>query len=190
VRAVNRVPRAKRRGSRGQALGELALVGILLIVLLVGTGQFGVLYYDTMSIDTAAREAARVASENPGGSGVFSSPNSPTSPGSHTCTGTGDTNVGCQAAYNSTHSGTLGGLINTANLSVTLQGSTFSGSSPAVCPEGGGTSDGVVAATVSYNAPVFVPIVEQLIATPGHTYRTVTATVSLRVDPCNSTLGR
>src|SRR5438132_6334970 len=129
MRAVRSVSRMQRRASRGQAIGELALVAIVIVVLLVGPAQFGILYCATMSTDTAAREAARVASENPGSTGVFSSPNSPTAPGSHACTGSGDSNIACQAAYNSTHSGGLGGLINSAKLAVSLAGSTFTGGS-------------------------------------------------------------
>ena len=50
-------------------------------------------------------------------------------------------------------------------------------------------SDGEVIVTVSYNAPVFVPLLGALLSTPGHSYRTVTATARVRVAPCNETKG-
>jgi hypothetical protein len=171
---------------------EFALGATLLVVVLVGTAQVGLLYYDGIAVDTAAREAVRVASENPAGSTIFA-PN-PNAPGSHPCTVGGDVstdpNVVCQAAYKSTHSGTLGGLINPALLTVTITGSTVSGVAATTCSQtNAGSSDGLVTVTVSYNAPIFVPFVDKIFASPGQTYRTLTATVQIRVEPCNVTQG-
>jgi hypothetical protein len=160
---------------------------VVLTVLLVGAAQVGVIYYDSLSVATAAREAARVASENPQSSGLFSSPNSPSAPGAHTCAGAGDSNVVCAAAYKSTYQ--PGALLDPTQLAVRLQGSVFSGSAPASCPAGSSTSDGVVTVTASYNVPIFVPLLNQVLATPNQSYRTVTTTVSVRVEPCDVTVG-
>jgi Flp pilus assembly protein TadG len=55
--------RSRRR--RGQALVEVALTAPFLLVLLAGGAQLGTIAYGMVSVDTAAREGARVASENP-----------------------------------------------------------------------------------------------------------------------------
>ncbi len=69
VRAVNRSRRPGRRTAIGQSLVELALIGPLLLVLIVGGAQVGALVYGGISVATAAQEAARVASEQPINSG-------------------------------------------------------------------------------------------------------------------------
>jgi Flp pilus assembly protein TadG len=50
---------------RGQALIEMALIAPFLLMLLGGATQIGTIAYGLVSVDTAAREGARVASENP-----------------------------------------------------------------------------------------------------------------------------
>ena len=178
------------RRQAGQAMSEFAVAGTVLITLLVGIAQMGVIYYALLSVQSGSREGARVASENPGDTGLFSGANSPTSPGSHVCTGTGDPIKACKAVFNSTHSGTSGGLITPANLTVTLTGSAFPGSTAAKCPGNTGTSDGVISVVVSYNAPIFVPLLGGALSTGGNgTYRTVTSTVQTRVEPCINTNG-
>jgi len=178
--------RTSRRGSRGQALLELSLAAVLLVVLLVGSAQVGLLYYDQEAVATGAREAAVIAAENPGDTGLFAAPATPTN---HTCTGSTDPIKACAAAFNSTHGGALGGLIDPTTFSVTLTGTTYSGSSPVQCAGNKGTSDGVVAAAVSYNAPVFVPFLNLVFSSPGHTYRTLSSQVTIRVYPCSVTSG-
>jgi hypothetical protein len=179
-----------QRGQRGQALSEFAIAGTILITLLVGLAQMGVIYYALLSVQSGSREGARVASENPGDTGLFSGANSPTSPGSHTCTGTGDPIKACKAVFNSTHGGAAGGLITPANMTVTLTGSTFPGSTGAKCPGNTGTTDGQVKVVVSYNAPIFVPLLGSALSTAGNgSYRTVTSTVQTRVEPCINTNG-
>lgn len=193
MRAVIVARRQSRRRPRGQALVELSLTAAILVVLLVGSAQVGLLYYDQMSVATGAREGAVIAAEAPGNTGLFSSPNTPGDPGTHTCTGPADPIMACAAAYNSTHNGTFGGLIDPTALSVTLAGAVYANSSspppsPTQCA-GKGTSDGTVTVTVSYNAPIFVPIVGAVLATSGHAYRTMTAQVTIRVEPCDVTNG-
>jgi Flp pilus assembly protein TadG len=50
------------RGDRGAALVEFALVGMLLVVLLFGTVEFGLAWQDRNVVETTARAGARVAS--------------------------------------------------------------------------------------------------------------------------------
>ena len=82
--------RARSR-SRGVALVETAIVLPVLLLLLGGAGQIGAITYGNVTVDTAAREAARVGSENPH-TALDVLPSSP-----YTCTST-DTYAVCQAA--------------------------------------------------------------------------------------------
>jgi len=50
-----------RRGKKGQAVVELALVVPVLLLLLLGIAEFGRLYGAYLTIEQAAREGARVA---------------------------------------------------------------------------------------------------------------------------------
>lgn len=56
----------RRRGScqSGQAVVELALVSVLLLLLALGAVQFGILYGVWLRVEHAAREGARYASIN------------------------------------------------------------------------------------------------------------------------------
>jgi Flp pilus assembly protein TadG len=72
MRALSRRrPAARRRRAGGQALVEVALVLPVLAVLLVGGAQIGALLYGQVTLDTATREGARVASQHPNTSGAF-----------------------------------------------------------------------------------------------------------------------
>jgi Flp pilus assembly protein TadG len=182
--------RAKLKGaSRGQAVTEFALIAIVLVMLLIGAAQLATIYYALVSVDTAAREGARVASEQPGNTTLFSSPNSPGSPGSHTCTtGAGQPNA-CKAVFNSTRK-SLGGIINANNMDATLTGSTYPSVTATTCPQTGtGTSDGLVTVAVSYDAPIFLPIIGPMLSTNGTNHHTVKASVQIRVEPCINTNG-
>ena len=90
----------RRRGRRGQALLEVALASPLLIVMLVGGAQFGSIAFGQVTVDTAAREGARTAIENPVSSlGSFFSTSGPTS---MTCSGQPSySNAICQAVLDS-----------------------------------------------------------------------------------------
>jgi Flp pilus assembly protein TadG len=186
-----RAAHVRRGRARGQAISEFALLAVVLLTFLVGIAQVGLLYYDQMSVDTGAREAGRVAAENPGNTVLFSGAYTPSSPrtSAYVCSGSGDAILTCRAAYTSTNNGALGGLINPANLVVSFSGAVYPGGSPVVCSQGTGTSDGEVIVSVSYNAPVFVPLLGALLSTPGHSYRTLTASARVRVAPCNETKG-
>ena len=60
------------RRTRGQALVEFALVLPVLAVLLMGGAQVGALLYGQITLDTAARDGARAASQQPNQSQAFS----------------------------------------------------------------------------------------------------------------------
>lgn len=54
------------RGERGTASLELALVGPVLMLLIVGVLQFGLWYHARQVVQTASQEAARVAAAEQG----------------------------------------------------------------------------------------------------------------------------
>ena len=174
-----------RSNSRGQALTEFALAATILLTLLVGVAQVAVIYFALVAVDTAAREGARVASEQPGNTTTFSSP---LAGGSHTCTTASSEPNACKAVYNSTRSA-LGGLIKESNLNTTIVASVFPGAwPPAACAQPPkGPSDGFVTVRVAYDVPIFVPIVGSLLSTGGTNHRTVASTVEMRVEPCINT---
>ena len=57
--------RRRRVGAAGQAMVELAILAPLLIALTTGATQVGSIAYSDVTVDTAAREGARIASEAP-----------------------------------------------------------------------------------------------------------------------------
>jgi len=63
---------SRRPRGRGQALVEFALVLPVLAVLLMGGAQVGALLYGQITLDTAARDGARAASQQPNQSQAFS----------------------------------------------------------------------------------------------------------------------
>jgi hypothetical protein len=93
------------RPSRAQAMVETALAAPFVILLLVGGVQVASISYGQVTIDSAAREGARVATEHPvtaltnssTGTSFFSSSAST----SYTCNGASDPNIVCQAVYDS-----------------------------------------------------------------------------------------
>jgi hypothetical protein len=102
-----RAVRRSRRGHRGQSLVEIAIATPFLLVLLGGGAQLGTIAYGMVSVDTAAREGARVASENP----HTALDTMPTSP--YTCTGN-DANPVCVAVRKSS------GLLSSGRLTITI----------------------------------------------------------------------
>jgi Flp pilus assembly protein TadG len=181
-----RTSRARRRG-RGQALVELALVSPLVLLLLLGAAQIGVIVYGQVTVDTAAREGARVGSEQPNNSQAYSN-GSPVAAPYPTCPSSGtSTNPVCNAVWNGA------GLLSGQSMSVTIAPQSVS--NPATEDSSCTTMspppvvDGYVQVTVTYDTPVFVPLIGQLFQTsPGH--RRVSSTVLARVEPCTLTQGR
>lgn len=64
MRDLTRLRLRRRTRSRGQSLVEMALLAPVLLILLLGTLQVAYLGYGAVTIDTAAREAGRIASIN------------------------------------------------------------------------------------------------------------------------------
>jgi Flp pilus assembly protein TadG len=58
-------PRARRRRTVGQSMVEMCLIAPAMVTLAAGGGQVGIIAYGAASVETAARAAARVASEYP-----------------------------------------------------------------------------------------------------------------------------
>lgn len=88
----------RRRWTLGQAMVETALLAPVLLVLLLGGMQVAYLGYDAVSIDTAAREGARVAVENAQTALSFSG----TTPSTYKCASNpaNDANPICKAVAN------------------------------------------------------------------------------------------
>jgi Flp pilus assembly protein TadG len=185
MRAVSSRPqRRHRRGGRsGQALVELAVVAPVLVVLLLGTAQVGVIVYDQVTVDTAAREGARVGSEQPNGSQAYVG-GAPASQPYPVCPSTGtSSNPVCNAVWNAS------GLLNGRAMAVSVAPQP-AGATPASCSgPSSWVADGYVQVNVAYDAPVFVPVIGQLFQTSPGTRR-VTAVVTARVEPCTLTQGR
>jgi Flp pilus assembly protein TadG len=176
---VNRSRRPGRRTAIGQSLVELALIGPLLLVLIVGGAQVGALVYGGISVATAAQEAARVASEQPINSGAYiaSGTSSAVGPGA-TCPPAN--NHVCAAAAQAK------GLLN--SVSTTIAPGTTPGAGTGCPPQSVG--DGYITVTVAVNVPIFIPILNNVLAsTPGGSYRTMSDTVTVRVEPCTLTNG-
>lgn len=177
-----RAVRWRHTRSRGQALVEMAIAAPLLLVLILVVAQVGVIVYDQVTIDNAAREGARVGSEQPNHSlayvaGVRVSPPFPSCPSA-------STNPVCVAVRNA--SKLLAGTAPT----VTIEPDS-AGASPATCSAmPSAVADGYVKVTVMYDAPVFVPLIGQFFQSsdsPG--VRHVKSVVSARVEPCSLTQG-
>ena len=180
MRAVNRPERRLRRGGVGQSLVELALVAPILLVLIVGGAQVGALVYGGISVATAAQEGARVASEQPINSAAY------VVSGSSTAVGPGAT---CPAAGNPVCAAVsqAKGLLTSVN--TTVAPGTAPGSGTSCPPQSVG--DGYITVTVSTNVPIFIPILNNVLANaPGGSFRTMSDKVTVRVEPCTLTNGK
>jgi hypothetical protein len=98
-------------------------------------------------------------------------------------TGTSPPNPVCRAVWNS--SGLLNGR---TSFTVGIYPQSSSSLSSSSCPAGS-VPDGYVTVTVSYNAPVFIPLLDRLLSTSTGVHK-VTSTVSDRVEPCALTNGK
>jgi Flp pilus assembly protein TadG len=181
---------ARPRRSSGQSLVEFALAAPFIIILLLGGAQVGLLVYDYLSIGTAAREGARVGSENPVNSGVFSAPLPQTL--SPACT-TSSTNPVCVAIFHEANNSSNFGLLDTSKIT-TVVSSAAPYQAGQSCPLSGPSSslpnDGLITVKVSYPVPIFVPIVGQFFGDSGNAgQRTLTRTVTMRIEPCTVTQG-
>lgn len=101
-----------RKRSTGQALVESALALPFVLLLLTGGAQVGTIAYGAVSVDTAAREGARVGSESPNTSLTTIAA---LAGGKYTCKAPStETNPICTSVY------TSAGLLNAGNLTVTI----------------------------------------------------------------------
>lgn len=178
------------RPHRGQALLELAVLLPLLLALGLGAAQLGVILYTNVNVDGAARDAALATSANPITSQAYSydSTANETSGGpGMTCSAAspGAGNPVCRAWATSQSS--------LSSLAVIVDcGEYDGGSCPTVsvsgdCPPASSWVTVQARATV----PIFVPLVGGLLASGGAGgQRTVTDTVTMRVEPCGITTGR
>lgn len=170
---------------RGQALVELAIAAPLLVLLLVGGAQVGAIVYAQVTVDTAAREGARVASQQPNRSGAYAGDvKMATEAAPVVCPSSGvSTNPVCNAVWNA--SGLLDG--HSFVVKMWAEDVPAPAASGTNCPSGSVT-DGYIDVSVTYKAAVFVPMVDSFFAT-GPGYRSVTTTVRNRVEPCTLTAG-
>lgn len=215
MRTVSRSHR--HHGAAAQALVEFGLTAMVLLTLVVGIAQVGIILYANVTISSAARDGARVAASEPNTSTAFSagSPASSSvqcngSNSSYTAGGGADSNNPvCIAVDNS--SGVLGSGTTDPNCPASAgsgctiiagygwpQGCTWGTNceNPGDCPTKNSLGDtispvpdGYIEITVQYRVPVIVPILSSLLSDPGTNYRTVTSIVTERVNPCTMTLG-
>ncbi len=92
---------------RGQALVEIAIAAPFLVLLLGGAAQIGTIAYGMVSVDSAAREGARVATENP------HTALDPLASSPYTCT-SNDANAVCLAVRNAS------GQLDSSKLTITI----------------------------------------------------------------------
>jgi Flp pilus assembly protein TadG len=193
-----RTVRGKRQSSAGQSLVEFAILSIALFMLLLGAAQVGSIVYAHIGVQTAAREAARAATQQPFKSlGASYSGATVTCSGgaTPTCVPVSGCTPACAAAYSSTSF--AGGGLQSSNFTVTYSAcpnGAACGSALPVCGVPAGSqsySDGWVTATVSYKSSVFIPLLGNLLSDPGDpSHRTVQSSVTMRIEPCTFTRGK
>jgi Flp pilus assembly protein TadG len=160
---------------------EFTLIAPVLLVLVVGAAQLGAILYAGVSVASAAHDGATAASEQPITSGAYvvngtgvAVASAPT-----TCA-PASTNPVCVAVAQSQ------GLLTTAATTISPGSAvgTGSGCSATAVP------DGYVTVTVSDDVPIFVPFLNTLLAnSAGSSVRTISTTVTMRVEPCGMTAG-
>jgi hypothetical protein len=175
--------RRRHRLTRGQALVETALIAPLLIFLIGGAGQFAVLVYSQLQIDTATREGARVASTQPNNSGAFVHASPAAAPTVCPIGGTtpDPSKPICDAVWSS-----VGDFPNPHQFTISVAPLSAPGS-PSACPSPSFLGDGYLSVSVSYNSAIVVPLMNTLFGTSGGSSRTLTATEVIRVNPCGVT---
>lgn len=178
MRAVRQ--RRRDRGQGAQSMLEFALIAPVLLVLVVGAAQLGAILYAGVSVASAAHDGATVASERPINSGAYvvSGPGVAVGPGA-TCP-PASTNPVCVAVVQSQ------GLLTTAATTISPGSAVGTGSG---C-QATWVPDGYVTVKVSDDVPIFVPFLNNLLAnSAGSNIRTISTTVTMRVQPCSMTAG-
>jgi Flp pilus assembly protein TadG len=170
-------------------LVEFAIAAPFLIVLIMGAAQVGLLIYDYVSIGTAAREGARVGTENPVSSGVFSGSTTLNPPCSQS-----STNPVCVAIYNAANNSSNFGLIDKTKITAVVTSAAPYQAAEACSLTGTSSTlpnDGLISVSVSYPVPIFVPLIGQFFADSGSpNQRTLSRTVTMRIEPCTITQGK
>ncbi len=171
-------------GRRGQSLVEFGLLLPVLLLLVAGSAQIGALIYTGVIVDNAARDGARVASEQPKSSGAYNSSGNANTDVAVNCPIAN--NPVCTTVANSTQS--LSG-VQTSLEAVPCPSSFSSCSPPGDCSNvsGNPATYGYIEVTVSDPVPIFVPIIGSIFSSSGQ--RTMTATVTMRIEPCTMTQG-
>jgi Flp pilus assembly protein TadG len=160
---------------------EFALIAPVLLVLVVGAAQLGAILYAGVSVASAAHDGAKVASEQPINSGAYSAAGGTVVAGTTTTCPPATGNPVCDAVAQS--QGLLTSAVTTISKGTTP--GTGSGCQPTWVP------DGYVTVTVSDDVPIFVPFLNDVLANnAGGTVRTITTTVTVRVEPCAMTAGK
>ncbi|MGC8461944.1 MAG: TadE family protein [Candidatus Dormibacteria bacterium] len=168
-----RKPIIRHTKSRGQALTELAFVAPLLIVMIAGIVQVGMLFYAQMTLENVARDAVRQASLDPYTTGVYDGYGNPKS---ITCP---NASSACTAAYSSA------GLLPPSQLTITIEGyPTSTTQSTCTTSNPSEPAAGEIRATVTYSAPIFIPLIGPLFATGASSTRTLTTQTYSAVGPC------
>jgi Flp pilus assembly protein TadG len=160
-----------RRRTRGQALTEFALILPVFLAILLGIMQFGILFWAQVTATSIARDTARFAVTQ----AKCGTP--------WTTAEVGTTTLAIQSfgAANATQSGLLGPALTAPEVAVAYQIPTG-----ATCAPQDASKVVTVLITVAHPIPLFVPIMDRLLATScsssGCT-RTITASVQMRVEP-------
>lgn len=156
-----------RRRNRGQALTEFALILPVFLAILLGIMQFGILFWAQVTATSIARDTARfaVTQAKCGATDVA----------------TTISTIQSFGAANAVQSGLLGPALTAPEIAVAYQIPTG-----ATCAPQDASKVVTVLITVAHPIPLFVPIMDRLLATScsssGCT-RTITASVQMRVEP-------
>lgn len=158
---------------------EFALIAPVLLVLVVGAAQLGAILYAGVSVASAAHDGATAASEQPINSGAYvAGPPVAVALAPTTCPAAN--NPVCAAVAQSQ------GLLGTTATTIAPGSAVGTGAGCAT----GSVPDGYVTVTVSNDVPIFVPFLNNLLAnSAGGSVRTISTTVTMRVEPCAMTNG-
>lgn len=170
---------------RGQALAEFAILAPVLILVLLGVAQIGMLYYGQLAVQNAARDAGRAASLAPTTSGAWGSGGEETTTCPSSQTGS---NPACIAAWNA------GGGFSASNFTITISGANAAGmyvggTSVPLCSGSSSIPDpsqgqAFVAVTSQLKVSIFIPFIGQIFVNSGTSSRVLTYRMIARVAPC------
>jgi|SRR5450756_1876525 len=151
-----------RRRTRGQALTEFALILPVFLAILLGIMQFGILFWAQVTTTSIARDTARFAVTQ------------------KLCDDVTKGTIKTFGEANAVQSGLLGRALTASEITVGYQ--IPSGAS---CAPLNSSQVVTVRITVTHPIPLFVPIMDRLLATscsPNCT-RDIIASVEMRVEP-------